>query len=878
MTVSTELSHEEYVGNGVTTDFDFRFRIFESKHLIVVVADSEGNETTLKNGTDYTIVGAGSYHGGKVVLNKPLVKGWKILLERDLPVVQETDLRNQGKFFAEVHEDAFDYLTMLIQKALGTFSLSLRKPTYLSNYYDAKGNRISNIDNPKNKKDAVNKEYLGEYVSNYIINYMGDCYLSPIGLWERGKILSKQNQIVMYNNEWYLYRGVLPHELGDDPRNDGGIWSPDNPEGKWVSIIKNNPTIFDLGGNIEVNESCFYEGFYYKNSTKNKITITPNTKPDEYNLINIGSLKYSPDYNILNFNGDFYHALKMSEIAYGKCYIGDIGQIEMDKPYFSESKKLTIIGNETKILYSGDSTIKHEGIYGKIGLFDTRNKEGDIIFIGCSFDSKSKLNSPYIYTLLGHYRAYNCVFKNSKYCCFKSSNRESNGTISADGVTGLYDCITKTDNGPIAYGNGTNWYKSNNKTRFEIKDSIIDSTEFTHVSSGMGISIECRNEFFDSSSPYYVLPAYYLESDDSWDKRGVNINKNIVSGNGKLVFNNNLFFNNPCAIYVISDGDISISVNSSILSKNNHNVFYSKVNSLSSFEININGVANITHICILSLNSSSKPFVAYTNRLTSINNRYLNLSRGVTAGIDSRNILIDGNYILGCGYPISIDTVSYGGDGNTFTHNITNCIVSNNVVEHSISHVWYTGSCGEIKNNRFSMCGYFSDRETGVLINSKNSSNSFNSGILLSDNTFVNHIGRVVQVTSGTCFIGLNFHDSIYTLKNQIYSCVNGANLVFLKRQTLEVSDKSFDLNNGFENYIIDNSLYDEVTVNLPSLTYGKGLYFSYTLIVKNPEKRIKIQALNQYSSINGKNSETITGKRMITIFNSSNSNDFYSS
>lgn len=166
MTVSTELSHEEYVGNGVTTDFDFRFRIFESKHLIVVVADSEGNETTLKNGTDYTIVGVGSYHGGKVVLNKPLAQGWKILLERDLPVVQETDLRNQGKFFAEVHEDAFDYLTMLIQKALGTFSLSLRKPTYLSNYYDAKGNRIANLAPPKLGTDATNKDYVDNSIKD----------------------------------------------------------------------------------------------------------------------------------------------------------------------------------------------------------------------------------------------------------------------------------------------------------------------------------------------------------------------------------------------------------------------------------------------------------------------------------------------------------------------------------------------------------------------------------------------------------------------------------------------------------------------------------------------------------------------------------------
>lgn len=274
MTVSTELSHEEYVGNGVTTDFDFRFRIFESRHLIVVVADSDGNEKTLKNGTDYTIVGAGSYHGGKVVLNKPLAQGWKILLERDLPVVQETDLRNQGKFFAEVHEDAFDYLTMLIQKALGTFSLSLRKPTYLSNYYDAKDNRIANLAPPKLGTDAVNKDYVDNSIkdidsktlrvkdkpinalpnteqrANKILAFddngqpitvlpesgsasdvlielakptgvnlidSGNLLIyKKIGKFGDGGIVEKNNHSIMDNDGyWYVYSGPLPYRYGD---------------------------------------------------------------------------------------------------------------------------------------------------------------------------------------------------------------------------------------------------------------------------------------------------------------------------------------------------------------------------------------------------------------------------------------------------------------------------------------------------------------------------------------------------------------------------------------------------------------------------------------------------------------------------------------
>lgn len=165
MTVSTELSHEEYTGNGVTTDFDFRFRIFEAKHLVVSVAAPDGTERILTNGTDYTLRGVGSYRGGKVILKMPLATGWKIGIARDLPAVQETDLRNQGKFFAEVHEDAFDYLTMLIQKSLGFLSLCLRKPSFISDHYDAKGNKISNLGKPVKDGDAVDLATMNEHIS-----------------------------------------------------------------------------------------------------------------------------------------------------------------------------------------------------------------------------------------------------------------------------------------------------------------------------------------------------------------------------------------------------------------------------------------------------------------------------------------------------------------------------------------------------------------------------------------------------------------------------------------------------------------------------------------------------------------------------------------
>lgn len=325
MTVSTELSHEEYVGNGVTTDFDFRFRIFESKHLIVVVADSEGNETTLKNGTDYTIVGAGSFHGGKVVLNKPLAQDWKILLERDLPVVQETNLRNQGKFFAEVHEDAFDYLTMLIQKALGTFSLSLRKPTYLSNYYDAKGNRIANLAPPKSGSDSANKDYVDNSIKdidsktlrvkdkaipalppaeqrrNKQLGFDNEGYpqlLDPVETgalgyvlvdsFEQGAVLTSRYQALHfeYQGEYFRWDGDLPKSVSphSTPYSSGGI-----SKGAWVYIGSNTE---ELEERLLGVDSVLFKGsnsHYIQNGDEiplgtNVVTHIINGKPEYFKI------------------------------------------------------------------------------------------------------------------------------------------------------------------------------------------------------------------------------------------------------------------------------------------------------------------------------------------------------------------------------------------------------------------------------------------------------------------------------------------------------------------------------------------------------------------------------------------------------------------
>lgn len=89
MTVSTEVDHNEYTGNGVTTSFPYTFRIFKKSDLVVQVVDLSENITDLVLDTDYTVTVAGGYTGGNVILTTALENGFRISIARELPVTQK---------------------------------------------------------------------------------------------------------------------------------------------------------------------------------------------------------------------------------------------------------------------------------------------------------------------------------------------------------------------------------------------------------------------------------------------------------------------------------------------------------------------------------------------------------------------------------------------------------------------------------------------------------------------------------------------------------------------------------------------------------------------------------------------------------------------
>ncbi|MGZ2448284.1 hypothetical protein ACVIRO_001038 [Rhizobium ruizarguesonis] len=117
MTISSETNRSgPYPGNGVTTAFEYEFKILEPEHLQVIKTDASGVDTILVLDSDYTVNGVGDDGGGQALVAPAPATGTKITLLLNVPFTQDTDLENQGAYYAETVERAFDLMVMRLQQ------------------------------------------------------------------------------------------------------------------------------------------------------------------------------------------------------------------------------------------------------------------------------------------------------------------------------------------------------------------------------------------------------------------------------------------------------------------------------------------------------------------------------------------------------------------------------------------------------------------------------------------------------------------------------------------------------------------------------------------------------------------------------------------
>ena len=128
MTIETEANRVAYFGNNQES-FDFNFIIPTSDDILVQLVNvSTGNVESLVYGEDYSVDGLGwpgtledgteEPAGGTVTLSDgPISNSYMIIIQRkDMPFLQEYDLKNQGAYFLETLEKALDMQTMYLQQ------------------------------------------------------------------------------------------------------------------------------------------------------------------------------------------------------------------------------------------------------------------------------------------------------------------------------------------------------------------------------------------------------------------------------------------------------------------------------------------------------------------------------------------------------------------------------------------------------------------------------------------------------------------------------------------------------------------------------------------------------------------------------------------
>lgn len=131
MTVATNSNRADFTITSGTTSYPYTFRVFDEADFVIDILSPAGVASRLVLGTDYTVTGAGDYNGGSIVVSGPWAAahdGYTMVARRVLDLVQETSIRNQGKFYPEIHEDVFDRLAMQDQQLAELVARSTRYP------------------------------------------------------------------------------------------------------------------------------------------------------------------------------------------------------------------------------------------------------------------------------------------------------------------------------------------------------------------------------------------------------------------------------------------------------------------------------------------------------------------------------------------------------------------------------------------------------------------------------------------------------------------------------------------------------------------------------------------------------------------------------
>ena len=221
MTVQTNTNVASFLGNGAAT-YPIGFKFNSAADLVVqktVIAT--GVTTTLTLNSDYSVAGASVEEGGSITFSQAPTSAESIKVTRVVDLLQLTDLRNQGKFYAEVHEEVFDKLVMIDQQ----------QQTEIDDANAKSDEAVATANSANSKSDqaaAKVDQNLADMQAQYDLFEQGAAFV-VIGDYAAGLVVDGYNKIFRKDGEFYRAKAelTLPYPLNGD-------WATDAPN--FVSV------------------------------------------------------------------------------------------------------------------------------------------------------------------------------------------------------------------------------------------------------------------------------------------------------------------------------------------------------------------------------------------------------------------------------------------------------------------------------------------------------------------------------------------------------------------------------------------------------------------------------------------------------------------
>lgn len=159
-------SRVEYeVTNGTQTTYTFPFSYLRKKFVMVSILHSDGTETTLEYGVDYTIndlsvsLTAPAQVGEHLIIYRQTSTD-KIITWNDGSILLARDMNTEDAQMLHLQEEQQDYITA---NAISTKVTSDKEVLW-----DALNHRISNVSDPKDPQDVVTKHYMENVQGGFV--------------------------------------------------------------------------------------------------------------------------------------------------------------------------------------------------------------------------------------------------------------------------------------------------------------------------------------------------------------------------------------------------------------------------------------------------------------------------------------------------------------------------------------------------------------------------------------------------------------------------------------------------------------------------------------------------------------------------------------